>query len=182
MYLGRPSRMKLDALLVEARSAHLSYPHVGSTIDPSPGPEVGRHELLLGTGEECFARAVERLRAWKCHEAIKATVHPPSAAIEEGVTVLVSLPAGPLSIVVPNRIVAVIEEPRLFGFAYGTLDGHHERGEEAFLIEHGEDDRVEATVTIDATEATVVARLAGPVLRRFQGATARGYLSGLATP
>jgi len=36
---------------------------------------------------------------------------------------------------VPCRVVYVVDEPRVRGFAYGTLRGHPERGEEAFLVE-----------------------------------------------
>jgi uncharacterized protein (UPF0548 family) len=40
------------------------------------------------------------------------------------------------------RIVYVIDEPRRFGFAYGTLPDHIARGEERFMIEWREDDSV----------------------------------------
>jgi uncharacterized protein (UPF0548 family) len=40
------------------------------------------------------------------------------------------------------RVVYVIDEPERFGFAYGTLPNHIERGEERFLIERQSDDSV----------------------------------------
>jgi uncharacterized protein (UPF0548 family) len=40
------------------------------------------------------------------------------------------------------RILRVIDEPTRFGFVYGTIRGHAERGEELFLVEHHPDDTV----------------------------------------
>ena len=37
------------------------------------------------------------------------------------------------------RIVLVVEEPNRYGFAYGTLSVHPERGEEAFIVSRQED-------------------------------------------
>jgi hypothetical protein len=43
---------------------------------------------------------------------------------------------GPITAIAPCRIVAVVDEPLRFGFAYGTLPGHPESGEEAFIIDN----------------------------------------------
>ena len=43
---------------------------------------------------------------------------------------------------VPARVVYVIDEPLRKGFAYGTLPGHPETGEEAFIVEYRDDDSV----------------------------------------
>ena len=40
----------------------------------------------------------------------------------------VAAPIGPLTAVAVCRIVAVVDEPDRYGFAYGTLPGHTERG------------------------------------------------------
>jgi uncharacterized protein (UPF0548 family) len=82
--------------------------------------------------------------------------------------VLVALPVGPVTIVVPNRIVAVVSEPTRFGFAYGTLPGHQERGEESFVVELLPDGRVMGRIVVDAVPATVAARSCAPVVRRVQ--------------
>ena len=46
---------------------------------------------------------------------------------------------GPVQMVVPCRIVSVFKEVDSFGFAYGTLPGHPERGEESFVLERRDD-------------------------------------------
>ncbi|HEV8560641.1 MAG TPA: DUF1990 family protein [Actinophytocola sp.] len=47
----------------------------------------------------------------------------------------------------PGRVVHVVEEEHRRGFAYGTLPGHPECGEEAFLLERHAD----GTVTCSRT-------------------------------
>ena len=168
-------------MLEAADAAGITYDHVGSTLSPDRWPDRAPHveSLALGTGGPCFAAARDGLTSWACHRGIHASVHPPDAAIEVGTDVLVVLPAGPLCIVVPDRIVAVVDEVDRFGFAYGTLDGHQERGEEAFLVERLDDDSVLGTVRVDAVAATRSARLAAPVVTRFQHVAVRRYLTAL---
>ena len=40
------------------------------------------------------------------------------------------------------RILEMIDEPTRFGFVYGTIEGHTERGEEVFLVEQRDDGAV----------------------------------------
>jgi uncharacterized protein (UPF0548 family) len=47
---------------------------------------------------------------------------------------ILSLGVAAIRLRAPCRIVYVIDEPDRRGFAYGTLPGHPERGEEAFII------------------------------------------------
>jgi len=71
------------------------------------------------------------------------------------------------------RIVYVIDEPRRFGFAYGTLPGHAERGEERFLIEWLTDDTVWYDLDAISRPRYWAARVAYPVARRLQRRFAR---------
>lgn len=174
-------------MLDVARGEVVDYDHVGSTLDPDrergaaerQGRHVGRQELVVGRGDVDFDRAADGLRQWACHRGIGAKVVPQGAPIEEGETVLVVLPAGPFSIVVPNRIVAVVDEADRFGFAYGTLPGHQERGEESFVVERRPDGSVVGVIVVDARTATLAARIADPAVRRFQGVAITRYLRGL---
>lgn len=176
--LGRPSAAQLDRLLEHARGSSLTYAHVGSTLSPIDARRsVHQQHLVLGHGPEAFESATLGLRRWACHGGIRAAVHPGGAAIEVGSTLLVVLPAGPGSIVVPDRVVAVVDEPGRFGFAYGTLEGHQERGEESFVAELLDDGTVRGTITVDAVAATLPARIAAPVVVRFQRLAVTRYLS-----
>ncbi len=177
--LGRPGRDTLDELLAQAEAASLTYDHVGSTLASTQvtGRTIRTEHLELGASSEAFDAAVTGLRAWVCHRGLGATVHPADAPLAVGTSLLVVLHVGPVSIVVPDRIVAVIDEPRRFGFAYGTLEGHQERGEESYVVEHLGDDRVVATIGLDARTATPAARLAAPAVGWFQRLAVRRYLS-----
>jgi uncharacterized protein (UPF0548 family) len=176
--VGRPTDAQLTARLAVASRADLSYDHVGSTLEPDDrsGRSPHRVAVAVGAGDEVFDRARVGLRKWVCHRGIGATVHPADAALDVGSTLLVVLHAGPVSVIVPNRVVAVVDETDRFGFAYGTLDGHQERGEESFLVERATDGRVNANVTVDAGAATLAARVASLIVSRFQHVAARRYL------
>ena len=177
--LGRPDRATLDELLARAEASSLTYEHVGSTLPSAEahGRTIRTEHLDLGVGPAAFDAAVAGLRAWVCHRGLGATVHPADAALDVGTSLLVVLHVGPVSIVVPDRIVAVVDEPRRFGFAYGTLEGHQERGEESYVVEHLDDDRVVATIGLDARPATAAARLVAPAVGWFQRLAVRRYLS-----
>lgn len=47
----------------------------------------------------------------------------------------------------PVRVVYVVDEPNRKGFAYGTLPGHPESGEESFIVERTDDGSVWLAIT-----------------------------------
>jgi len=69
---------------------------------------------------------------------------------------------------IPSRVVYVVDEPDRAGFAYGTLPGHPEQGEELFLLENDDQNRVLFTVSAFSRGTSTLARLGGPVTGRFQ--------------
>lgn len=186
--LGRAGEAAIEAQLAAARAAEVTYDHVGSTLAPEQWPDRRpyRRQRVLGLGADDFAAAVDLLRGWAPHRHLGATVYPAGPAIAEGATVLVELRRGPVAVVVPTRVVAVVDEPgRRFGFAYGTLPGHVERGEESFLVElQGDPGDPEApvvgTVAVDAAPATRAARLAAPGVHLVQRWAVGRYLDALA--
>ncbi|HJR26090.1 MAG TPA: DUF1990 domain-containing protein, partial [Acidimicrobiales bacterium] len=126
------------------------------------------------------AGAAGALRGWAAHRGIRARVLPAGAPIEVGQTMLVVAPFGPIEMAVPVRIVAVVDEPDRFGFAYGTLPGHAEAGEELFLAEAAGSGRIRLRVRIHARPASWLTRLGGPVTIALQRAAARRYLTAWA--
>jgi len=66
------------------------------------------------------------------------------------------------------RIIYVIDEPQRFGFAYGTLPGHVELGEERFSIEQTEDGSVWYEILAFSRPRHVLTKLGYPVVRRLQ--------------
>lgn len=180
--LGALSERERDGLLAEARAAAPTYDHVGSTLDPArwAAPGVRTRHLHVGRGDRTFQAARRALRTWVPQAGIGAVVEPVGQPVETGATVLVVLRRGPLHVIAPDRIVAVVDEARRFGFAYGTLPGHPERGEESFLVEHLDDSTVRATIRVQAGPGTRPARAVAPVVRRLQHAAVDAYLRAIA--
>lgn len=183
VHLGPPSERELAGLLRQAEQSDPTYDYVGSLLASGPGGEVRATERRvraeLGSGQDTFERASEALRQWRPQRGFGAQIHPADAPIEEGVTVLVVLQIGPVAVVAPCRVVAVVDEPNRFGFAYGTLPGHAESGEESFLIERSESGTVTTTIRVDARPATLPARLASPAVSMIQRRALRRYLQAI---
>ena len=87
------------------------------------------------------------------------------------VVVRLTVGAGPLS--VPCEVVWAATEERLTGWGYGTLPGHQASGEEAFIVEHDERDRVWFMVRAYSRPARTLMRLGGPMAVVFQHVYAR---------
>lgn len=80
---------------------------------------------------------------------------------------------------VPCRVVYVVDEPAVRGFAYGTLPGHPESGEEAFLVEQDPDGSVWVRIRAFSRPATWWLRAGGPLVRLLQRAYTQRYLRAL---
>ena len=80
----------------------------------------------------------------------------------------------------PCRVVYVVDEPDRRGFAYGTLPGHAESGEELFLVRYDPaTENVYADVTAFSRHATWWSRLASPVTSLVQQIVTDRYLRAL---
>jgi uncharacterized protein (UPF0548 family) len=87
------------------------------------------------------------LRAWKMFDLRWIRVLPPDASIEVGTTVAVPARHHGFRSLNGCRTVYLVGEDdgdaRRYGFAYGTLLKHGEKGEERFTVEwHCDDDSV----------------------------------------
>lgn len=83
---------------------------------------------------------------------------------------------------VPCRVVYVVDEPTRKGFAYGTLPGHPERGEEAFIVEHSEDDSVWLTIRAISRPASWIFWVGYPAVRLMQEIYTNRYERALSGP
>ena len=73
----------------------------------------------------------------------------------------------------------VIDEPGRRGFAYGTLSGHPESGEEAFIVDVDEAAEVWFTVRAFTRPSTLLARISGPFGRGAQRLMAHRYIRAM---
>ena len=165
-------RARLDA-------AAFTYPEVGATADPHPpaGYQVlSRSRTVRGQG---FDDAARRLMSWQLQERSGIRVAASSATVEPDTVVLMRLGPGPASFRIPCRVVYTVEEADRVGFAYGTLPGHPETGEELFLLERTPGEQPVLTITAFSRPATLLARAGGPATRGMQVLMTRRYLRAL---
>lgn len=177
MQIGTIDDVDIDHL----RRADPSYGHVAATLDPDVDPTGNRYErqVTLGAGEAAFTAARAALRVWVPQRSLGASVSPPGVAPDLGETVVLGLGFGPLRVAVPNRIVAVVDERTRYGYAYGTLPGHPEHGEELFLVETHDDATVTFTIRVDARPAPGLRHL-GFAIGPLQRLALRRYLAAVA--
>jgi uncharacterized protein (UPF0548 family) len=83
---------------------------------------------------------------------------------------------------IPVRVVYVIDEPARRGFAYGTLPGHPERGEEAFVVERSADDSVWLVIRAFSRPAGPLVWIGYPLARLMQAIYTARYERALIGP
>ncbi len=77
----------------------------------------------------------------------------------------------------PCRVVYVIDEPDIRGFAYGTLPGHPESGEERFAVRYDPNtSAVYAEVAAFSRPGTWWSKAGGPFVVMAQRVIANRYL------
>lgn len=103
--------------------------------------------------------------------------------VQPGDSAVLSIPVlGPLSIKAPVRVVYIVDEPKRKGFAYGTMAGHPEDGEIAFVLDQKEDGSVWLTVRAFSRPATWYWRMVYPAMRIAEDYYSRRYLRSLSGP
>ena len=158
----------------------LSYPEVGATAVQLPdGYDHLVVHRVIGHGESTFHRAADRLMSWQMHRTAGLTVTATTPCVEPGSRVRLRLGWHLLRISFACQVVYVVEEERRRGFAYGTLQGHPEQGEERFCVEWREDDAVVFTLTAFSRPGTWWSRAVAPISRRLQQRYTHRYLQAL---
>jgi uncharacterized protein (UPF0548 family) len=180
--IGNPSADKLQTLWGSAAAAAPSYREVGGTTQLALpfGYRHDSYEVALGDGARAFDQAVAALRGWSMHTRAGLHIFPGDASLGPDVTVLVVVRLGLLTTVAPCRVVYVVDEPDRFGFAYGTLSGHPEHGEEAFVV-HRSDGGTRFTIRAFSRPEDPIARLGGPITRAIQKRTTLAYVDAMKT-
>lgn len=174
------SRASIRRLVESRRSTQPTYSDVGASLrNTSPsGFRHDHYERILGHGQEIFEWAKQGLKTWQTHNGPGMAVHPHDAQIRPGATVVVTL-GWLVALAAPCRVVEVVDEPRQWGFAYGTLPGHPEQGEEAFVLTWADDDAVRFEIRAFSRPADRLGRLTRPIGRQVQRWGTTGYLTSL---
>ena len=182
--LRRPSGERVETFRQQQSALAFSYANVGSTLRKvaPTGYDLDHNRARLGAGRGAFLSACDALRAWRQFPAPWAFAEPPRLPIAEGTVVAVVARAFGVWWLNAARIVYVVEEEtpvRRFGFAYGTLPGHVEQGEERFLVEWCEDDSVWYDLLAFSRPRHPLARLGYPLTRRIQRRFARDSVANM---
>ena len=178
--LTRPTSERLHQLAEHGREQSLTYEPVGVTeTDETPsGYRRDRWQRIVGHGDADFARAADAIRQWAVHRGAGLVVgadRPPS--VDQVVAMYAPLPIGYIDVVC--RVVDVVDEPDRFGFTYGTLPVHPERGEESFIVVRASDGSVTFTITAVSRPAHPLARIASPIARRLQRSATDRYFAAI---
>lgn len=162
----------------QLRNAGFTYSEVGSTRGDSSPTGYGnlRRSLEIGAGAERFEQAAQILLGWEMHRRAGVRVRASSDYVTQGAVAVLRLGVGRLGVDAPVRVAYLVEEPGRKGFAYGTLPGHPESGEEAFVVELNEGGAVTITITAFSRPFVLLARLGGPITRGIQLWVTNRYL------
>ena len=135
----RPPTEVIRTFLGAQAKLDFSYVAVGTTATvPPAGYTVDHTRIKLGAGERVFAKAKAALERWDHFRLGWVEAYPSETTIRPGLVVAVIARKFGIWSVNACRIVYVIDEPgsiQRFGFAYGTLPDHVEKGEERFMVE-----------------------------------------------
>jgi uncharacterized protein (UPF0548 family) len=161
-------------------SASPTYSEIGATAGELPARYHHiRRRVTIGAGPRLFADAADAVAAWQVQLRAGLRVSASTPAAEPGTDVLLGVGIGPLRLSAPCRVVYAVKEATRRGFAYGTLPGHPESGEEAFIVQQHDDGTVSLTITAFSRPSTAIARLAGPAGRLIQDRMTSRYLRSL---
>jgi uncharacterized protein (UPF0548 family) len=171
--LRKPSAESVRRFLAGQAKLPFTYSAVGATATTPPaGYVVDRTRIKLGEGETVFRVAGDAVRRWEQFRLGWVEAWSPDTPIQPGEVVAVMGRAIGLWWLNSCRVVYVVDESgplSRFGFAYGTLPGHVESGEERFLIEWDRgDDAVWYDILAFSRPNHVLTRLGYPIVRRKQ--------------
>ena len=143
--LARPSADQIRSYLNEQQDKSFSYSEAGATAQlPPEGYTADHHRVQIGHGESAYKSAIEAVLRWRMFDFDWIELCWPEAPVIEGTTVAIVARHFGFWSINSCRIVYVVNLENgpihKFGFAYGTLPDHAERGEERFVVEWNQDD------------------------------------------
>lgn len=137
----KPTRETIDALRDQCHDVPFNYPAVGSSqvagSTPPPGYCQDQIKIELGRGQATFERARIAIQQWEMFPRSMVELFWPTVPVAQGSVVAVLFRGYGFWSLNPARIVYTVDETGQidrYGFAYGTLPGHLESGEERFCV------------------------------------------------
>ncbi|WP_158437721.1 DUF1990 family protein [Naasia lichenicola] len=167
----------------------LSYSPVGATRSADfesssiPGYRSIARTARVGSGQADWDEARRQVFAWALQTRagirLRGPLGAPRIPLQDGDLIQLRFGVGRLAFRFPAVVVWTVDEPHLAGFAYGTLPGHSEAGEEAFLVERRADDSVWVVIRAFSQPSNLFWKLVDPALRIVQRIFTDRYLRAL---
>jgi uncharacterized protein (UPF0548 family) len=184
--LRKPTAESLQSFLANQARLDFTYAAVGATAAvPPAGYVVDRTRIKLGEEAGTFAAAKAALERWRQFRLGWVEAWPADTPIQVGQNVAVFVRLLGVWCVNACRIVYVVDEAgphQRYGFAYGTLPGHAESGEERFTVEwHQNDDTVWYDILAFSRPQQLLVRLGYPLVRRIQKRFAKDSAAAMLT-
>jgi uncharacterized protein (UPF0548 family) len=168
--LSKPSESITRAFLARERDLPHSYVEIGETQKDTTvaGYDNDFNFVELGHGDAVWEAAKAAIQQWKMFPGGWACIWPEDTPIQVGEVVAMQAKVMGLWWLNSCRIVYVVDNQDKFGFAYGTLPGHAECGEELFMVEKTSNGTVRYIIKAFSRPRVWVARLGYPIARAYQ--------------
>ncbi len=163
-----PSKTTLDHFHQQEKQLPYTYPEIGaSATETLSNYDNDYNHTIIGQGEQTWQNAKQALRDW-AHFPSGWTKIYPIAPLKKDEVVVVMIHLWGIWWKNSSRIVYTWDEPNKFGFAYGTLPGHFEAGEEVFWVEKNDEGEVSYHIRAFSKPRFWMARLGYPIARMYQ--------------
>ena len=173
--ITEPDEKSIAQFIEDQRGEPFSYSEIGfSRSGNAPDAyNVDHNRIQTGTGGNDFRLAVEAVKNWKMFDLDWVKLYSHITPIEVGETVAIIIKHFGFWSMNAARIVYVVEETdtevEKYGFAYGTLTEHGERGEERFSVEfHKKNESVWYDLFAFSQPEHFLAKIGFPLSRMLQ--------------
>jgi len=177
----KPTDTELRQILEEQSRLPFSYepPNITRGGQALPGYRSTGATVELGAGRAAFDAGVAALQSWRVHEQARVQITSDQPVVVEGANVVMLYRLAVVYFTVACRVVYVIDTDNRWGFAYGTLPHHMERGEELFMLEIDHDEQVRFSVSAIWRPGHPLVKIGMPVTRVVQRAATQRYLKAM---
>ena len=165
-----PTTNSLDNFLILERIKNYSYSEVGATATTKAFAHYDNdyNHIIVEQGETVWQKAKNALRGWQQFPLPWTKIYPNTTELKTGEVVSVIFKVFGLWWKNSAKIVYTFDEPNRFGFAYGTLPGHIEMGEEVFWVERDDTGLVSYHIKAFSKPHFWLVKLGYPIARMYQ--------------
>ncbi|MBL7816097.1 MAG: DUF1990 domain-containing protein [Saprospiraceae bacterium] len=172
--LALPNSKTLDTIIEQQKNAKLNY-----SKDNLSGFDFDKNQIYLGTGDNVWQAAKKAMTSWAMFPNGWTRIYYQNPIFTEGDIVVLCARVFGIWWLNASRIITVIDDDQHFGFAYGTLPHHVEKGEELFQVYRNEQGEVFYNLTAFSKPNFWPVRWTYPLSRRFQKRFVRDSLNNV---